>query len=440
MSDPWIPDRTTGKRTAAPQLLDDVSWDVFVTDADIAPSGSTRWPPERFRRRQKRIADLRTLWQGGWPAGVSLGGNLVTPPMFPSYSQRLANLLLMSEPTSPAMVVADAETWPAVGQRNELHDICHDGIVDLTRFGGVVLVRIGDEVVVADPAGWFPFRDGAHLVSRTYYDEGDEPVGSTATEPNRIELTIVEDGMVETRVHRYQPDRIGELVDVDDVVEGAIEVIPREPRIGSGLWGRAKYLDMYSMVLEIARRYSRNSRTFDLHARPVPVFQESDLDARARFDVDPDADDDEAQRKILEGQLGILEEDTIHLPDNILAIKYLQPNVQGATYALAQVTDLREQLRDVTGLPDLTGQTVSGDALKRLFVHWYAESLTLQNEYRLGLERLLGAEVEWPHIFDTDIFAAPMQPPSQPAADGGSPSLQAVRPSDDVNQDSRTVA
>ena len=100
----------------------------------------------------------------------------------------------------------------------------------------------------------------------------------------------------------------------------------------------------------------------------------------------------------------MIQEDTIHLPDNLLDISFLQPNVQGATYALTQVTDLREQLREMTGLPDLTGSTLSGEALKRINLHFFVESRTMLNAIRETLEQLLGEPIRWLHPFDTDLF------------------------------------
>ena len=117
---------------------------------------------------------------------------------------------------------------------------------------------------------------------------------------------------------------------------------------------------MYSAVVEIARRYSKNSRVLDLFTAPTPVFRSSDADARTRFNVAKrQTRDAEAQRKILEGQVGMLEEDTFHLPDDLLDVQYLQPIVTGVDQAMKQVEMMMQSLRDMAGLPNLQGQTLS---------------------------------------------------------------------------------
>ena len=76
----------------------------------------------------------------------------------------------------------------------------------------------------------------------------------------------------------------------------------------------------------------------------------------------------------------------------------------GARYGAGGV--FVEAYRTIAGLPNLQGQTLSGEALKRLFVHFYAESKAMQNSARDGLEELLGTTVTWEHVFDSDVFSA----------------------------------
>ena len=398
-------------------LTDTVDFDQQLTPADVAEG--EQWPPDRFRARLERLDLLFGLWAGVWPDGVDLGQVPVSVNTFQAYSTRLANLLLSSEPETDAEIMAtgapDAEI--PLGQENLLIDVCQDALTDLVRYGGAVVARVGSSVVVPDPRTYLPGEEGESYFVRllTLAELDTDNTGM----PNTIEITTASDGAV-TR-HKWDgigDGTIGAVVSRDVIDPVRVEVIPRPPV--QGTWGTSKYVAMYQPTLEIARRYSRNSRIFNLYSGPVPVFQESDIDARVRFNVDPSDDEGEARRKIQAGQMEILGEESIHLPDNLIGVSYLQPNVQGTSYALAQVTDLREHIRDVTGLPDLTGQTVSGDALKRLFVHFYAETAAIQRRLRLALERILEAPVAWPHIFDTNIFADASimaAPPTQPAAE-----------------------
>ena len=55
----------------------------------------------------------------------------------------------------------------------------------------------------------------------------------------------------------------------------------------------------------------------------------------------------------------------------------------------------------LTGLPSLTGASMpSGEALKRVFLHFYAESAAMQLDLQAAISLLLGVDVEWEHIFD----------------------------------------
>ena len=161
-----------------------------------------------------------------------------------------------------------------------------------------------------------------------------------------------------------------------------------------------------------------NSRTLDLYGKPLAVFQDSERDAEARFDIAEDDTQDEAQRKILTGQVGYFENATIHLPDDLTGVDFLQPDTKGVLHSLESIESLTEILRDVSGLPNLQGQTLSGEALKRLFVFFYAETKAIQNSLRLALERILNERVSWEHIFDTDLFSPKPLTEAQNEQDG----------------------
>ncbi|MCY4058460.1 MAG: hypothetical protein OXG44_10705 [Gammaproteobacteria bacterium] len=393
-------------------MPDNIDYDLFVEDGDLAPG--KEWPPLRFDRRDQRFADLDLLRAGLWPSGVDLGDSPVSVNVFSAYAIRLANLLLMSEPEADASVEPDPSLTARVGLRNPFIDVCYDVLYDMVSFGGAVMVRIGSGIAVADPKGWYPGADGSHYLTET---ELDAAAPDASPDRHNVLLARIVDPQSETMtVQRYQwhDGTLGPMLSSEDAGDVTIEIVPRSPR--RGVWGTSKFTLMYSPALEISRRYSRNSQILNLYSGPIPVFTQADVDARVRFGVLPSDSETEAQQKILKGQLGIVSEETISIPDSQMSISYLQPNVQGTNYALTQVTDLREHIRDVTGLPDLTGQTVSGDALKRLFIHFYAETSALQNDVRLALERLLDTTVVWPHIFDSDMFSAPaLGPPDQPA-------------------------
>ena len=158
---------------------------------------------------------------------------------------------------------------------------------------------------------------------------------------------------------------------------------------------------MCDPIIEIARRFSRNRRLLDLYSGPVPVFQASTPDAETRYGVAASDTEDEKRDKILSGQVGELQGESLFLPDELVGVSFLQPDVSGVMTSLAQVAEMKEAVQMLTGLPTLTGASMpSGEALKRVFLHFYSESAAMQIDLQAAISLLLGVEVEWEHIFD----------------------------------------
>ena len=400
--------QVTGIRTK-PVLVDNVDFNVYVEEGDIAEGKSV--PPSRFGTRDKRFELLDNLWQGDF-GKVGLGVNPVIINFFRSYSTKLANLLLMSEPLPGDQQVNDDGTTTQQaqpGERNVLADTAYDSLTDMTKYGGSVLLKLDGDVTTMNPKYWYPTEDGAHFFIRPF-TVGDEAFH------NRIELTYVDEAVATRAVHEYSGDRLGPPLNIKRYSDHGVEIVQLDPR--NGIWGTSKYIDLYGAVIEICRRYSVNSRVLDLYGKPLAVFEDSERDAEDRFDVDSDDTADQAQRKILEGQVGTFENATIHLPDNLTGISFLQPDTSGTVNSIEQVESLTEVLREVSGLPNLQGQTLSGEALKRLFVFFYAETKAAQNSLRLALERIYGQRITWEHIFDTDLFSPKPLTEAQNEQDG----------------------
>ena len=395
-------------RRRVPVLLDDVSWDVFVRVDEVGGRGV--WPPTRFADRDRRVGQLTELWRGGL-LGARLGENRVVVNLFQAYSTKLANLLLMSEPAADGV------------DRQMLSDLAYDGLVDMTRYGGCLLLRSGDDLSAPHPGVWYPTRsDGDFLVTTYLSDVADSGVH------DRVQTVHVDRaGRILRADYRWDGSGFGELLDVEDLPAGMLLVVPRDPR--SGIWGTAKYVELFGPVVEIARRLSTNSRVLDIYTKPIPVFTDSEAAAERRYDVDEDDSEADRRKAILEGQLDMLVGETLFLDDTLLGMRFEQPSTQGVQMGLLQVDALMNVVRDLTGVPNLHGQVLSGEALKRLFVHFYAETRAMQNSLRLALERLLGVPVVWEHVFDTDQFATsqPMMPmPIQSAPSAGDGDEQEV--------------
>ena len=387
--------------TEAKTLSGYVNFDLYVTLDEIRPDAT--WPPNRFKDRDERLKRLEMMWRGDLGPTVDLGENPVVLNRFKTYSTQLANLLLMEDPEAAGITVLDGVLTPGnseelPGESDGLPEVCFDIIIDLTRYGGAILLRLGDTLAVPEPPKWYPIRDGGMVLAQTWVSDEAE-----TSQADRIDLLVARDGAALTMTFAYGHDRLGRMLATEDHGAAEFEVVRRRPP--NGIWGTPKYLDLYTSVVEIARRLSKNSRVLDLYTAPVPTFRSSDEDARQRFGVDSDASDDVARREILEGQLKMLMGETMHLTDDLIDVDYLQPQTVGVEHALNQVETMEKALVDAVGLPDLSGETLSGEALKRRFIHFFAESDQLRNDIVKALERLLGVTVTWPHPFDTDLFA-----------------------------------
>lgn len=377
------PDHLQAQQAKPELFADNVDFDVYLSGDDIAPNKN--FPPGRFRARDDRLERYRKLWQGDFTDELPANSQTVTPNLFRRYSTQIANLLLTVPPTGAPEAL-------------DLPMVAYDGLIDMTRYGAAVLYY-GAELDVADPAGWYPTREGGHYLVRDYIsDQADTP------RSDRFEAIYVNpDGEETSRTYEWEHGQIGRQVEEDDTpLQATVEVVAREPR--NGIWGTSKYLDLYPASIEISRRLSKNSRILDMFAAPIPAFRESQFDAEQRFAIPDDDPQDDKRQAIAEGYLGMLMDEVVHLPADILDMFYLQPATQGVTQAIEQITALTEDYRDASGIPNLQGQTLSGEALKRRFVFFYAETSAQQTTLINGINRITGGSATWEHVFDSDLI------------------------------------
>ena len=197
--------------------------------------------------------------------------------------------------------------------------------------------------------------------------------------------------------------RIGQLLEQQRLDAGEVEVIGNPPLIGE-LWGTSPYLKVAALAIEVVDRLTRNSRVLDLFGTPIPQFTMKDADAEEVYA--PAEDDIDKIRDLINAGLERqVEVGTIRLSDSQDGLTFAQPNTQGVVHSLEQVQMLTTAIEQSFGLPQLdeAGESHSGEALKRMFVHFYAESRALQN----AISRQLG--IEWEHPFDTGYFAESVQ-------------------------------
>ena len=91
---------------------------------------------------------------------ADLGLNPVVINYFHSYSTKLANLLLMSEPIPGTGQVNTDEGTPTFqsaqpGERNVLADTAYDALIDMSKHGGAVLAKLDDQILAMNPQNWY---------------------------------------------------------------------------------------------------------------------------------------------------------------------------------------------------------------------------------------------------------------------------------------------
>lgn len=363
-----------------------VDFDVYAAEADWAVG--KEWPPRRFSARDGRFDTLSKLWRGEYHDFVAARGRwIVGVNPFRSYSTKLANFLALTSPELPALA-----------------DSClYDAIIDMSRYGGAVLRQIDGVWQAEEPAGWYPVADGTDLFVRRYIS-----ASASQAVPDRVSF----EHLGVRRVHDLSGNGatgvVGRLLAEESISFGGVEVVANPPAQGQ-LWGSTVYLEAAPMAVEIATRLSRNSRVLDLYGSPVAQFRMSNADAIARF-AEGSTDADEIERRIDEGLEADIERNPYRIKDDTGGLELVQPQTPGVSHSLEQVEVLSRQIERELGMPmlDEAGEVHSGRALQQLFVHFYAETSSIQNQ----ISRALG--IDWPHPFDSDFFDNDQVEPARP--------------------------
>ena len=330
---------------------------------------------------------------------------------------------------------------PPEDERLNLSDGAYDALYDMTRYGIALIAVTEGELEIVEPLTFYPAADGGaytvlpftspyaldSLPDRArvrYYpafDDGtaDAPIDDgTAAEGLQLDQ-VPEDEAAQASaatewLREWEAGKLGAYLSPEDAGYGeagrtfdttGIVSAQRTPR--RGIWGTATYLEIAGPIIEINRRSAKNSKLLDAYSGPIARKKVSYEDAQHRFPVDHPADpgmptEDEKMQAIIEGARKEFEEGIIVARDEVQEYDFLQPNVSGVMTSISQMDEMRNAIQSMTGLPSLTGeqQPPSGEALKRIYLPFYAESSALQETLRLALERLFGEEVEWPHVFD----------------------------------------
>ena len=385
--------------------LTSVSFDQFITEEEVATGA--QFPPPRFAARDRRFIELDDIYEGDYRFLVE-DEELVSLPV--TLGRRLvvvqSDLLLMSEPEA---------AYP-------LRQPASDAIRDMLAYGGACILAVnaedGPEISVVSPASWYPFEQSRNLFDKlrgTSRSPGGgvfvrpfTSVEALTPDPDRVEVTIVQDGEVVESVHEWKgilgvQGEIGEQLDSTTVGSGNIFISPRSPQVG--IWGQSIYLDLAAPLLELSKRFTQNSDILDKNAKPVPVWMMPVEDLTAQFPLEVEKTQAES---IIDGLSALRQNDAIQLNQKGQKVDYLEfsGNIDAS---FEQVKEARELISLLSGLPavleNLEGAPPSGVSLRLQYLPFYASTSSLQRDltevFSLALEELgLEPTITWPHIFE----------------------------------------
>ena len=360
-------------------LLKQIDFNIFIRPEEFE-NGNTMFPPNRFYNRDKRLRALHDLWEGDLSDYLT---ELTVPVnIFQYLTTRQADLMLMSEPTGVDNAL--------------LGDGLYDAIIDLSRYGGVLLHWDGD-LSVRDPRGWYPLHDGDIFMTTFVSDS------AASDRPDRARIEVVMDtGESYEIYYEYSDRQLGRILERKELPAAEVRIVPADPAYG--IWGQSEYQKLCGPAVEIVRRITENSYVLDLFSGPTIGWASSQSDAVEDLDINTtNLTDQEIRQKINEGIGNTFRGKILPLPADISEVDFLQPNVSGVGQSLAQVQAMRQFIADITGIPEMTGanQNRTGQAWRRAYLPWYARTKRLQNKLKTTVEQMIGTTFEWLHVFDS---------------------------------------
>ena len=387
---------------------------VYLMESDLAIG--SQFPPERFRSRDIHLDELDAIYRGDFRRFVD-DDDKVKVPISPA--RRLvtmqADLLMMSTPENKS-------EYP-------LRAVAADALRDMDVYGGAVIIvdnadavdtidaslvddgapMDGPNIYTASPLTWYPMDGGGCALVRPFFS----PMAPSSVVHDRVEITRVpgREGPIYVSEHDYDGiglyGSIGAMVEERQTGYGGVLLAARSPQ--EDIWGESLLLDLAAPLVELAKRFSQNSKILDENAKPTPVMSSGTDDALDAFPLTSDDSDDLTEYdKVVQGYANRLQQDVFWLNDRTQKVSYLEFSGQ-LPASFEQIRNVREMIAYLSGLPaileSLIAQAPSGISLKLQYLPWYAATkarqLDLTEVLSLALE-MAGCDsaIEWPHIFD----------------------------------------
>ena len=416
--------------------LRDIDWDIFLKPGEAGTTDS--FPPARFWERDERLAVLGSIYQADYTDFVDDNDRVEIPVNFPRFiiwdyvSTLMGSPPVVQPPAAPDTSTERDALTSAVGavpdpqepRENPFDDFdlmnpAEDALTDMLRYGGALLwagqTEGGPFVSAVAPTRWYPASDGgAVLVSPYVSDEAGSAIY------DRAEVVEIDpDGATTVGDAEYKPRFLGSVTGRREIGLTQLYVSPMEPKVG--MWGTAMLQDMAPLVVEEAKRFTKNSQLLD---NPGAVFWKgSEDDFKARFPSDeanPTAA--ETQEAIMKGLVELTSQTVIDMPPEAVMVEWVAFHGSLAD-SMSQFQVARDMLYIQTGAPGLIERRempMSGSALRQQHMKFYSTGIAIQNNLRPVLEEAasfaLGTEVEveWEHAWDVSAMSA--VPDENPAA------------------------
>ena len=357
---------------------------------------SGNYPFEGFRTRNENYAVYSALMRGDYTHFLDLNEKLtVVVNYFSRLSAALVDMLFI--------------TPPSVGENNELNVSMLDSMQgltsDLTSHGNGVVTFDGTELESIDPGRAFVTGEDEDyfsiitIVQDEYLERQIVPMVGTEADAD----------VLFTERYKYTGSYgsgtissvMEEDVDEDEDEITAIE-IQRVP-IVNGI-GTSMYDDLIPLVVELSRRYSKNSKTLDAHADPLLIAYMSDTEYQSLGrEFDPTAQTAKEQMAAADKALkAFRRRDIAQVGDPNVKMEYLTWDA-GMESSFKQIDQMVQEIGVMTGLAQLlkvNDSGMSGVALRRLMLPLFAATLALQREMIRKVSELVGQTVVWPHPFE----------------------------------------
>lgn len=373
-----------------------VDWDGVLTvdELDSVLSDSrVAWPPASFQERDRRVRLYRDVWNNDLSRFVAdrkvwnVAANL-----FRRSISDVANVLLVSP------LAVDVEGLG--GQM--LRHLAYDTVVDMQRFGGAFIEsQVDDDGMLMfrllRPDRCYSVVGGRWLTMTT----DDEAASIVLSEP---------DGFAREWLFEFKNDHVGRRIAGPDVSDGLrfVTVVQNTPRVPG--WGVSVLDDLLPLGLQMAVQMTQGANRQNASGNPTLLITSKNLRELGALTVgqslQPPASGPGVEAEVKRATKvarDVFLQDVAVSPGCDLDARYVE-RVGSDENWVKYMAELKGLFREVRLMPNLLEALQgpeSGVSLRIRLLPFYAASLDLQEDARVGIEMAVNAvmdgvvSVEW---------------------------------------------